>query len=136
VPDNTPLVLRVTPEGRAPVSVKVGAGLPLAVTVKLPDVPNVKVELLALVIAGAESTVAESVFDVAAVAWLVCTASPPPHASAVLLTDVGELEGTLTVRVTVELEPPAIPGVAEQVTTLLDPPQVHKLPEELYEASV
>ena len=34
VPDNTPLVLRVTPEGRAPVSVKVGAGLPLAAAVK------------------------------------------------------------------------------------------------------
>ena len=44
VPDSTPAVaLRVTPLGRVPVSVKVGAGKPVAVTVKVPAVPTVKV---------------------------------------------------------------------------------------------
>ena len=37
----------------SPVSLKVAAGNPLAVTVKLPAVPTVNVALLALVIAGA-----------------------------------------------------------------------------------
>ena len=42
VPDRTPLA-KVTPAGRAPASVMVGAGLPVAVTVKVPAVPWVKV---------------------------------------------------------------------------------------------
>jgi hypothetical protein len=44
--------LNVTPLGNAPASLKVGAGEPLVVTVKLPAVPTVNVVLLALVIAG------------------------------------------------------------------------------------
>jgi hypothetical protein len=36
VPESTPAVLSVTPAGRAPVAEKVGAGKPVAVTVKLP----------------------------------------------------------------------------------------------------
>jgi hypothetical protein len=53
VPERTPPIERVTPEGNDPVSEKVGEGVPVAVTVKDPDVPTVKVVLFALVIAGA-----------------------------------------------------------------------------------
>ena len=45
--------MNVTPVGNVPVSVRVGAGKPVAVTVKLLGVPTVKVVALALVIAGA-----------------------------------------------------------------------------------
>ena len=47
----------VTPLGRVPVAVRDGVGAPVAVTVKLPAVPTVKVVLVALVIAGAWLTV-------------------------------------------------------------------------------
>ena len=58
VPLNTPVdALKVTPVGNAPDSLSVGTGEPLAVTVKLPALPTVNVTLLALVIAGAWSTV-------------------------------------------------------------------------------
>jgi hypothetical protein len=50
------LLTNVTPPGSAPVSVKVGVGVPVAVTVKLPAVPTVNVVLLALVIAGGVCT--------------------------------------------------------------------------------
>src|SRR6267378_2489101 len=54
VPLSTPVpAVKVTPPGRAPVSLKVGAGKPVAATVKLPAVPTVNVVLLALVMAGA-----------------------------------------------------------------------------------
>ena len=43
--------------GSAPLSLKVGVGLPVAVTVKEPAVPTVNVVLLALVMAGAWLTV-------------------------------------------------------------------------------
>ena len=53
VPLSAPVVaLSVTPLGSAPVSLKVGAGEPVAVTVNDPAVPTVKVVLLALVMAG------------------------------------------------------------------------------------
>ena len=51
------MALRVTPLGNGPVSVKVGAGKPVAVTVKVPAVPTVKVGELPEVMAGAWSTV-------------------------------------------------------------------------------
>jgi hypothetical protein len=44
--------LNVTPLGSAPLSLTVGAGIPVAVTVKEPARPSVKAVLLALVIAG------------------------------------------------------------------------------------
>jgi hypothetical protein len=47
------LFTNVTPPGSAPVSVRVGVGDPVVVTVKLPAVPTVNVVLFALVIAGA-----------------------------------------------------------------------------------
>jgi hypothetical protein len=54
VPLSTPVaVLNVTPAGRAPVSLRVGAGVPVAAIVNVPAVPTVKVVLLALVIVGA-----------------------------------------------------------------------------------
>lgn len=53
VPLKTPAVERVTPLGRVPVLVNVGAGLPVAVTLKDPAVPTVKVVAAALVNAGA-----------------------------------------------------------------------------------
>jgi hypothetical protein len=57
VPLSTPAELNVTPLGSDPVSLKVGAGYPVAVTVNEPEVPTVKVALFALVIAGAWFTV-------------------------------------------------------------------------------
>jgi hypothetical protein len=50
---STPAELNVTPLGKVPVSVNVGDGYPVAVTVNEPDAPTVKLVLLALVIAGA-----------------------------------------------------------------------------------
>ena len=49
------LSLNVTPLGRAPVSVIVGAGTPVVVTVNVPALPTVNVVLFALVIEGAAS---------------------------------------------------------------------------------
>src|SRR5450756_770881 len=58
VPESTPVVeLRVTPVGREPVSLKVGAGFPLAFTVKVPAVPTVNVVALAEVMVGGTATV-------------------------------------------------------------------------------
>jgi hypothetical protein len=45
-------VLNVTPDGNAPDSLNVGAGVPVATTVKDPATPTVNVTLFALVIAG------------------------------------------------------------------------------------
>ena len=54
VPDSTPVVaLSDTPLGNEPVSVNVAAGKPLAVTVKVPAVPTVKVVELPEVMVGA-----------------------------------------------------------------------------------
>ena len=53
VPLRTPPALKVTPDGKAPVSLKVGAGKPVAVTLNDPAVPTVNVMLFPLVIAGA-----------------------------------------------------------------------------------
>jgi hypothetical protein len=53
VPESSPPDVNVTPAGRAPVSLKVGAGEPVAVTVKVPAVPSVKVVLFTEVIRGA-----------------------------------------------------------------------------------
>jgi hypothetical protein len=66
VPLRTPALVNVTPVGRAPVSLNVGAGNPVAVTAKEPAVPTVKVVLFALVtvvVCGA-TTVSFRVFDV------------------------------------------------------------------------
>jgi hypothetical protein len=49
--------LNVTPAGNVPVSLNVGLGVPVAVTVNVPAVPTVKVVLFALVITGAVFTV-------------------------------------------------------------------------------
>jgi hypothetical protein len=52
VPDKV-LPEKLTPVGRVPTSVIVGVGKPVAVTVKVFEVPVAKVVLLALVMAGA-----------------------------------------------------------------------------------
>jgi hypothetical protein len=62
--------LNVTPLGSAPVSVRVGVGDPVVVTVKLPAVPTVNVVLAALVIAGG----AWFTFNVKL--WLVAVPTP------------------------------------------------------------
>jgi hypothetical protein len=67
-----PLFTNVTPLGSVPVSVSVGAGVPVVVTVRLPAVPTVNVVLLALVIAGATC----AVFTVRVKAWLAGLATP------------------------------------------------------------
>ena len=54
VPLNTPVAgTKVTPVGRLPDMERLGAGEPLAVTVKVPAALTVKLVLLALVMAGA-----------------------------------------------------------------------------------
>jgi hypothetical protein len=54
VPPRTPVTMsNVTPIGNAPVSVKVAAGKPLAVTVNVLDVPSMNVTFSALTISGA-----------------------------------------------------------------------------------
>src|SRR5207302_8786507 len=55
VPESTPPV-RVTPDGRAPMLLKVGAGKPCALRVSEPALPTVKVVLFALVNDGALTT--------------------------------------------------------------------------------
>ena len=58
VPLKTPVAaLNVTPLGNVPVSLNVGVGEPVAVTVKEPAVPTVNVVLFALLIAGPWFTV-------------------------------------------------------------------------------
>jgi hypothetical protein len=52
VPLRRPAELRVTPLGKAPVSLNVGAGTPEAIAWKLPFVPTANVVLFALEIAG------------------------------------------------------------------------------------
>jgi hypothetical protein len=49
--------VKVTPDGRVPTSLRVGTGVPVAVTVNVPAVPTVKEVLFALVMAGACFTV-------------------------------------------------------------------------------
>src|SRR5439155_21204221 len=54
VPESTPVVaLNVTPLGRPPVSLSVGVGFPVAVTVNDPDAPTTNFTALVLVTAGA-----------------------------------------------------------------------------------
>jgi hypothetical protein len=57
MPLSTPAEVKVTPAGRVPVALKVGAGNPLAVAVNDPAAPTVKVVLAPLVMAGAWLTV-------------------------------------------------------------------------------
>ncbi len=48
---------KVTPPGRAPLSLREAVGKPVVVTVNVPALPTVKVVPLSLVMAGAWSTV-------------------------------------------------------------------------------
>jgi hypothetical protein len=52
----SPLLINVTPLGRAPLSVRVAAGKPVEANMKLFDWPTTKIALPALVIEGAWST--------------------------------------------------------------------------------
>lgn len=56
VPLSRPVELKLTPLGSVLVVLKVGAGVPVAVTWKLPAVPTVNVVVFALVIVGASLT--------------------------------------------------------------------------------
>src|SRR5438874_2127417 len=81
VPDRvavpSPLSWNVTPAGGVTDSERVGAGNPVAVTVKLPADPTVKVAVPALVIAGAWSTVSVN----------VCVAAEPTPFAAVMVKE-------------------------------------------------
>ena len=91
VPLSAPAELNVTPLGKVPVSVNIGVGYPVAVTVNEPEVPTVKVVLLALVIAGAWPTVNVK----------LCVAFEPTPLLAVMVM------GKLPVVVAVPLSAPA-----------------------------
>ena len=74
IPLSTPVdALNVTPLGKVPASLSVGAGEPVAVTVNVPACPAVKLVVLALVIAGACRTVKVK----------LCTAAEPTPLEAV-----------------------------------------------------
>jgi hypothetical protein len=61
VPESKPPLLKVTPVGSEPeVTLKVGAGLPVPVTLNEPALPTVNVVALLDVIAGASLTVSVS----------------------------------------------------------------------------
>ena len=47
-----PLLVKVTPAGKAPVSDRAGTGIPVVVTLNVPAAPKVNVALPALVIAA------------------------------------------------------------------------------------
>ena len=68
VPLNNPPVVNVTPAGSAPVSLKVGAGDPVAVAVNVPELPTTKFALFKLVNCGA--TGAEFAGRISAIARL------------------------------------------------------------------
>jgi hypothetical protein len=53
VPLSTPAEVKVTPAGSVPVSLKVGAGIPVAVAVNDPAAPTLNVVVAALVMVGA-----------------------------------------------------------------------------------
>jgi hypothetical protein len=53
--------VKVTPLGSVPLSLRVGFGSPVAVTVNVPALPTLNVVAFALVIAGAWSTVSVNV---------------------------------------------------------------------------
>ena len=72
IPVPFPLSLKVTPLGSAPVSVRVGAGVPVVVTENVLAVPTVNVVLLALVIAGP----AFPGFTVSVKAWVAAVPTP------------------------------------------------------------
>ena len=88
----SPLSTRVTPEGRAPVSVMAAVGFPVEVTVNVPALPAVKLALEPLVMAGAAGAGA----TVRVNAWV---ASEPTPLEAVMV--IGKL--------------PAAPGVPASV---------------------
>ena len=64
--------MKVTPEGSAPDSVSVAAGLPVVVTENVPAVPTVKVAELALVMAGAVG----AAFTVSVKLWVALGLTP------------------------------------------------------------
>ena len=73
VPDRVPLPDKVTPEGRAPVSLKESGASPLAVTEKVPALFSLKVVDVADVNTGGE-VVTFKVKDWVVVAWLTSVA--------------------------------------------------------------
>jgi hypothetical protein len=119
-------VLKVTPVGNPPVSLKVGAGKPLAMTVKEPAEPTVNVVVLTLVIAAAWFTVSVK-FCVASVPtplWAVnvianvpLAAGVPPRipVAALKVTPAGRVPVSLSVGagepVAVTVNEPATPAV-------------------------
>jgi len=122
VPDKNPVAaLKVTPEGRAPDSESVGAGDPVAVTVKPPALPTVDVVALALVIAGAVPTDVTVVMTVEVL--LPGVGSPPPELTvAVLVSNVPTGVAPLTLTTEVKLAEPPVTNVAMvQVIVPFDP---------------
>ena len=89
MPDRTPLVESVTPEGNAPVSVTVAVGEPVVVTENVPAVPTVKVVLFPLVMLGGTSMLIVSAPEDA-------EAAPAPLAVTVFETLDGAFEATFT----------------------------------------
>ena len=72
-----PLSVKVTPEGKLPVSDRLGVGVPVVVTVKLPALPSVKVVDDSEVIVGAVPASTVRVKD--------CVASEPTPFDAVIV---------------------------------------------------
>ena len=88
--------LNVTPAGSAPLSVYVGAGNPVAVTMKLPELPTRKDAAGALVIAGASLTVSVRFCDAEPTAFVAVNVieywRPVPAAGVPEITPVAGLK--------------------------------------------
>ena len=98
----SPLSTRVTPEGRAPVSVMAAVGFPVEVTENVPGEPWVKLELDPLVMAGAAGAGA----TVRVNAWV---ASEPTPLEAVMV--IGKLPAAPGVPASVAVPSPLLTNV-------------------------
>ena len=87
MPTPLPLSAKVTPVGSAPVSVRVGVGVPAVVTEKVLVVPTVNVVLLALVITGP----AFPGFTVSVKAWVAAVPGTYQYKSLMNPSMAGEI---------------------------------------------
>jgi hypothetical protein len=120
--------VKVSPLGRVPVSVKVGAGVPVAVTVNVPGVPIIKAEpeVFALVIAGAGLGGAPFVLQPATKRMAIKRAVPSTRADTPMLVNreariiAAFLCGLNCFREKEEIEPETGPGDSRWSIPMVD----------------
>lgn len=112
-----PLPTNVTPDGSAPVSLSVGVGTPVVVTLNVPAAPTVNVALLPLVIAGGLSTVIVNAvaaedcpkvsLRVSVIEIVVCVVGVPDTTPVLELSDSPSAGRPVALQVSVPLPVPA-----------------------------